>query len=42
MGILKLNGIIKEGFTEEEIFEKRPEGSKEVSHVAMWGRAFQA
>lgn len=25
-----------------EGFEKRPEGSKEVSHVAMWGRAFQA
>ena len=33
--------VIRVGFAEKETF-KHPEGSKEVSHVDIWGRAFQA
>ena len=40
--ILKLDGMIRRDFFEKESFEKRPEGSKKVNHVAMWGRTFQA
>lgn len=35
-GTLKLDGMIREGFTEKEIFEKRPERSKEMSHGSSY------
>ena len=40
--ILKLDGMIRGDFIEKDSFEKRPEGSKKVNYIAMWGRAFQA
>ena len=37
-----IGGMIRGDFIEKESFEKRPERSKKVNYVAMWGRVFQA
>ena len=34
--------MIRGDFIEKDSFEKRPEGSKTVNYIAMWGRVFQA
>lgn len=32
--------VVRVDITEKETFDKRLEESEQVSHVAMWGRAF--
>lgn len=40
MEVSVLNRVVRVDITEKETFDKRLEESEQVSHVAMWGRAF--
>lgn len=33
-------GVVREGLTGEEAFERRPEESEAVSHTAVWSKRF--